>query len=1255
MINHLLTILMATFAFPFYLLAQPSDLLPVSPEAAALTKMVEYPINMNTGVPDISIPFYEINVGGLKLPITLQYHAGGFRINEQATRTGLGWSLSSDLQITRTIKGLDDFENYVGYIQNSYMKAFYPNYSTCPSCAYPSSNSAVYALANGDRDGSPDQYTYKLLNKSGSFYFQKSNNGTGYTIVPVPYDNIKIEFDNGMFTITDIDGTVYYFGDTGTGEINQAEKGIEFSKFSGSNGQGKRTAWKCKRIVNSIGTDEIVFTYALKSEAHYRTYSDRVEYYNNESPCGLSWEGYYTSNNYPMNIYSDYDLLVGQIPFHRISSPKYMVTFGNSAKSYFHVPYLNVSDEVVDKVYERVGVDVGQSTTVIGISMTEIVWRGGKVLFSGTDKLNSIRVLDYKGTEVKALNFFHSYTQAAYIAESKFYNGTNFQGTMYLDSLHIGKGPSTFERYALFYEDKFCYGNHLKGHDAWGYPNANTVEIAYANNVTGNILSLPTLGIQQERFYRDVDGGCTNFASNIFIQIGGNNWAETPDKEVMKRGVLKRIIYPTGGYVDFDLELNQYAQEFVGQFAPNLLPQLSGGLRVRAINSYDANGKFQGQKYYRYGMLEEGSGLLINSPTRTMEQGKFHFQAVNYDEEIVYLRGLPPSQGCSSPSCLSVVTRERKTTYEPASALDFTYAGGAPIYYQKVTEYRQDHGQEVGRTVYEYYPPDYFYDWQAPWNTDQRVQGTNINYIKTTGLMGVQKSITTYKADGNFGYRKTNSKKYEYERYLHPVQARVAYAFMHVRYAVVEGTYTGTQGDIYSDPIWGSWPSGNTSSTFIRGEYGIPSATLLQSKVVETAYEDNDSLQTVTEYIYNNLPYLNVSSIRHWNSKGEQTVKSIKYPYNMTGTVYSNMVTANRIDVAIETVVTNLSTTTEVSREKTEYADFSVGFGLIAPSSVVRSVNGGPLRIEMAYDEYDQYGNVLQSVGLDGVPVSYLWGYWSQYPVAVLKGIKYDQIPSSYKNNVQINNPSSDSSLFTLLDGLRTHFPLSEITTYAYKPLIGITQREDARGRFSYYDYDGIGRLYLEKDHDQKILARYDYHTTGARNNLIYDLDYTNVPVLRSNDYECSPGNWAFFNRVYRGGELLDYFQGSVDLTARNNANLPEPPDNIDPVCLPANEMARLYVYQEIWPGITTPSLLELDLIRDGSIVATYSFFNPPTEGVFRIPPGDYQFSVRVNADINYENAYLYYQFFDGVNADPFEHGTTQQLEAGKTYYFEIF
>lgn len=1228
------------------------QIIPVSPEAAALAKMVNYPVNLNTGIPDISIPFYEINVGGMKLPIALQYHAGGFRINEQSTRAGLGWSLSSDLQITRVVNGKDDFTTN-GYIGNSLVKAYYPNPSTCTSCAYPLTGSEGYYLAAGDKDAAPDKFTYKLLGKSGSFYFRKNNAGTVDTIVPVPFDNIKIQYSNGVFTITDTDGTVYYFGDPGAGDVNTLlNKGIEVSgsvDWGGNcpGGDCVRSAWKCRRIVNSAGTDEITFSYANKKVAKYRTYTDRVEYYNNENPCNLSLGGYYTSNNSPLNNPSwNYQSLLsyfgGKKQLFRVSSPKYMVYFGNTTKAYYHVPYLDIANNVVDRVYEwNASPNLGATTNVAGLSVTEISFRGGKVQFNGVDKLSNIRVVDGSNVEIKSIHFFQSYTNAAYVNDAKTYNGPDFQGTLYLDSLHVRQGTDTYERYALSYESKFCYGNHLKGHDAWGYPNASTVEIAYANSTTGNILSLPTMDIIQSRFYRDVVGGCGNFATNIPVTIGGNDWAEAPDKTAMKRGVLKRIVFPTGGYTDFDFEPNQYTEEFTGQYHHNFLPQLSGGLRIRSINTYDVDGTHKGQRYYRYGLQEEGTGTLVNKPTRTLDYGKFHYGAVSYEQLVWYLSA-PPS--CNNFNCTSLLAIEKKTTYQPASALDYTYGSGAPIYYEKVTEYRQDLGQQTGKTVYEYYKPDQFYDFSTPFFNVNRIVGTNMPYLQTDGLMGVQKSVISYKPREKYGYRMVNKKEYEYQRYLESAQIRVSYAFMKVLYEVVEGSFGGDIKDLYTGSGYGN---------YVSGEYGIPSARLLVKKVTETNYEAGDSLKVVSDYAYGHLPNLQPSAITTVNSKGQQVTKATKYAYNFPGTpVYAAMVAANMISQVVEEVETNTTSGVEVARKKINYDEFAVGFGLIAPASVQHAVKGQSLTTDVTFNQYDQYGNVLQYTGRDGIPVSYLWGYQSLYPVAELRGVTYASIPSSYKSNTQIINPASDAALQTLLGGLRSTFSVEKlIDTYTYQRLVGITTHAAPNGQMTYYGYDPIGRLVSEKDHSQYVVATYDYAMRGPSSPN--PLRYANIPVMLSRGVG---GTKRFYNYVIPGGTYISTSsQESADYSARTAVNaLPTP--NWPPEPPSAPDLVPVRLLHGIHSAVAMPDLVEIDFIQEGSVIGTFKFYpmtTPEPQSTVYVPEGAYQLSVRISA-VNYQDGCILYGFSGGQYGGTYNRQATYELEADESYLFMI-
>ena len=61
------------------------QIIPPSPTAAALGKYGDVPVGLYTGIPSINIPLYEINDGPLNLPISLNYHAGGIKVEEVAS------------------------------------------------------------------------------------------------------------------------------------------------------------------------------------------------------------------------------------------------------------------------------------------------------------------------------------------------------------------------------------------------------------------------------------------------------------------------------------------------------------------------------------------------------------------------------------------------------------------------------------------------------------------------------------------------------------------------------------------------------------------------------------------------------------------------------------------------------------------------------------------------------------------------------------------------------------------------------------------------------------------------------------------------------------------------------------------------------------------------------------------------------------------------------------------------------------------
>jgi uncharacterized protein RhaS with RHS repeats len=50
------------------------------------------------------------------------------------------------------------------------------------------------------------------------------------------------------------------------------------------------------------------------------------------------------------------------------------------------------------------------------------------------------------------------------------------------------------------------------------------------------------------------------------------------------------------------------------------------------------------------------------------------------------------------------------------------------------------------------------------------------------------------------------------------------------------------------------------------------------------------------------------------------------------------------------------------------------------------------------------------------------------------------------------------------------------VTTYTYKPLVGISSVTDSKGLTTYYQYDTFNRLEVVKDSNGKILSQNQYH-----------------------------------------------------------------------------------------------------------------------------------------------------------------------------------
>jgi YD repeat-containing protein len=137
---------------------------------------------------------------------------------------------------------------------------------------------------------------------------------------------------------------------------------------------------------------------------------------------------------------------------------------------------------------------------------------------------------------------------------------------------------------------------------------------------------------------------------------------------------------------------------------------------------------------------------------------------------------------------------------------------------------------------------------------------------------------------------------------------------------------------------------------------------------------------------------------------------------------------------------------------------------------------------KIQYNRYDDRGNLLEQQKANDVKEVYLWGYRSQYPVVKILGSDLSTVLNIPSLDTALLNNGSDLQRQNQLSLIRNHFstnPLVQVSTYTYKPLVGITSETDPTGRTIYYEYDSFNRLKLQKDEQGNILKKYCYNYAG--------------------------------------------------------------------------------------------------------------------------------------------------------------------------------
>jgi YD repeat-containing protein len=175
--------------------------------------------------------------------------------------------------------------------------------------------------------------------------------------------------------------------------------------------------------------------------------------------------------------------------------------------------------------------------------------------------------------------------------------------------------------------------------------------------------------------------------------------------------------------------------------------------------------------------------------------------------------------------------------------------------------------------------------------------------------------------------------------------------------------------------------------------------------------------------------------------------------------------------------ITNTRNNTQVAQKTIQYHGY--GNNLIVPKKEYYTHGDGAEELRIQYHNHDQYGNPVYISKDNTDRVVYLWGYKGQYPVAEIRGADYNPVQTALGGTTPESLSSHASFDQQKINNLRANLPNALVTTYTYKPLVGIASQTDPRGVTTHYDYDSFGRLkeiYIIENNQKKILEAYHYH-----------------------------------------------------------------------------------------------------------------------------------------------------------------------------------
>ncbi|MCD8032137.1 MAG: hypothetical protein LUF85_15270 [Bacteroides sp.] len=615
-----------------------------------------------------------------------------------------------------------------------------------------------------------------------------------------------------------------------------------------------------------------------------------------------------------------------------------------------------------------------------------------------TARINNVRVYDNHVKLVKDISF-----------EMGTFSSTGANSTRRRKL--IGIKTNKEEEYSFIYDESkpLPLPTDL-AQDCWGYYNGHA-----------NVSLIPNPARYYLSGWKDVANNKNNLSANLAFT---------------RAGTLTQIVYPTGGSVSFDYELNTFDNYTyrVPDYTESRSTTNSGitkghGLRVKSIIHKDKDNKILKHTEYTY---EGGKAILPRLFFRT-----YSYQDLNYTPVLQVSTRV-------GTSMVEESTISGYTVFNPLSSMN-------GVGYSKVTKrIKGTDGKDNGRI-------ETFYH-----------NNPDVTFLNCSHNDAIA-PIPAYKNHKEPGNGSMQSRK------IYDTQGKLVreenFAYKNSLSTLFYGARISSY-NYYFVEVYGNI---NRYARHLLAYYPIFDFQTLLTRQEETNYFGNTPVKHVKDYTYDTTNRL--SNVKETIS-GSTGTETTQYTYpGSTLAEEKQLVTLNRIDEPV---------TTQKINYQGRVTDYLKNLYTLNGSKVYysgyekRRSNTTPVIDQLKVEAFDSNDNPAQIRGKDNIPVACIWGYQGQYLIAEITHATYAEVRTKLGDallqRLQMAAQPADADM-KVLDGLRQTWTSVQITTYTHQPLIGQLSMTDPRGIVHFYEYDKQGRFTVEKDHRGYIVSKTIYHT----------------------------------------------------------------------------------------------------------------------------------------------------------------------------------